>query len=76
MRCFYYMLAVVLLTVFAFSQTGCRIHHLRGVSNVCGNGVCDEGEDSKNCKVDCEKEPMGSQGPDETERYRYGEPDE
>jgi hypothetical protein len=71
MRAFWQTMAFVILTTILFFQMGCRSHiyPLKGVSNVCGNEVCDKGEDPENCPKDCEKGPL--QPPSE----HYQDPD-
>lgn len=47
-----------LVAILALFSSGCRIGSLRGVSNVCGNDVCEKGEDPGNCPKDCKQAPL------------------
>ena len=50
----YLTIVGVVLVAIVFCQMGCpTIYHYNGVSNVCGNGICDKGEDPGNCRKDC-----------------------
>ncbi len=55
MRIYLIIWGVMLVVLLVFSQIGCgaHIYPYRGVSNVCGNGICDKGEDPENCRKDC-----------------------